>query len=43
MTAPESSIEAALYANDNDVSDACMWLLGHANETTFGAAIGRHP
>jgi hypothetical protein len=27
MTAPESSVEAALFANDNDVSDACMWLL----------------
>ena len=27
MTAPEASVEAALFANDNDVSDACMWLL----------------
>ena len=27
MTAPESSVEAALYENGDDVSDACMWLL----------------
>ena len=27
MTAPDSSIEAALYANDNDVLDAYLWLL----------------
>ena len=27
MTAPESSIEAALYENDNDVLDAYLWLL----------------
>jgi hypothetical protein len=27
MTAPEASVEAALYANGDDVSDACMWLL----------------
>ena len=27
MTAPESSVEAALYENGDDVSDACTWLL----------------
>ena len=27
MTAPETSVEVALYENEDDVSDACMWLL----------------
>lgn len=35
MTAPTSSVEAALYANDDDVSDACMWLLDPARMEEF--------
>ena len=35
MTAPESSVEAALFANDNDVSDACMWLLDSTRMEEF--------
>ena len=35
VTAPESSIEAALYANDDDVSDACMLLLDPTRTEEF--------
>ena len=35
MTAPESSVEAALYENEDDVSDACMWLLDPTRTEEF--------